>query len=666
MKQLSPLVSRPAIFSLGVAALLTAFFELWRLVLLLALEPVETAVPLVVLAESFLVGLRFDFAIASYVALPVFVISTLPAIDVARNRHTRKAVHGLLLVIAAGAFFIHLADIEFFKFFNTRLNGMALQWSDSPQFVLSMVWQMYPVVGYLLLYLFVLVVFAAVLQWLVRRLLLVPGPSRTWVNLVWAPVILAVFLVGARGRLEEKAPLNWGAAYFSSYDVANQLALNPTFTFLRDAVYDAGSRADARRVMERVAFAGADSLVRSMLGLTAQPEGETPPRLCREVRFMPENHAPPNVILVIMESFGSSHIGCLDNLVPYDLSPHFDSLAADGTLFTNIYSGGSHTYTGIMSTLYGYPTVYGKSVMKLVTGQNRFIGLPTELRAHDYETMFFTTHDPHFDNMQGFLMANGFMRVFSLFDFDPDKKLSTLGVPDHVMFDRAYEELKARSGRRWFATLLTASNHGPWVVPDMPFGPLPDTIEQARRLNAFKYSDWALGRFVRRLAADPEFQNTIIVVTADNGLLYRPRTDLDPTQYRLPFLILPISQVGSGAGERLGHLGSQLDIAATVLARLRLNHRNCTFGRNLLAPEPGGLRFAQFSDWDRIGYVEDSLYFIARLEGPESLFRLIDSTGRVAADSNLVGVYDSLAADYRRKALAVFQVAYFNMSRPVP
>jgi phosphoglycerol transferase MdoB-like AlkP superfamily enzyme len=88
--------------------------------------------------------------------------------------------------------------------------------------------------------------------------------------------------------------------------------------------------------------------------------------------------------------------------------------------------------------------------MKLFTSENSFWGLPSILREHDYQTLFFCTHDPQFDNMQGFLMSNGMMRVYSLFDYASDEKLSTLGVPDHVMFDHAVEFIKKNhAGKRF-------------------------------------------------------------------------------------------------------------------------------------------------------------------------------------------------------------------------
>jgi len=649
-------------FAAGVGAALTGFFELWRLILLVMLDAPADTIPVGVLLQSFLVGLRFDLAIAAYVVAPIYLLAVLPVIGIQQSRLMRRILTGVVALAAAFTFFLHLCDIEFFRFFNARLNGMALQWEDTPGFVLPMVWQTYPVIGYLLLYLLVIGLFVVFLRWIVRVTVMQRPRSSTALNLLWLVPTLAMVVLAARGRIEEKAPLTWGAAYFSEYNMANQLALTPTFTFLRDAVYDAGSRQHTRALMDEISFPEAESLVREMLGLPAEAE---PARLRRQITYDPPDDEPPNVILVIMESFGSSHIGCLDSRLPYDLTPRFDVLATDGILFTNLYSGGSHTYTGILSSVYGYPTIYGKSIMKMITGQNRFVGLPGLLRAHGYETLFFTTHDPQFDNMQGFLMANGFMRVYSLFDYDRTQQLSTLGVPDHVMFDYAIDAFRDRGGEPFTATLLTATNHGPWLVPDVPFGALPEDTPDKQRLDAFKYSDWALGRFVDQLSADATFDNTLLVITADNGMLHEARTDLDLTQFQLPLLIVRVGDIGRGKGARVDLLGSQMDIVATIMGRTRLNYTDYTFGRDLLDSTRSGETFAEFSDWDKIGFIQDGFYSITRLGGPGSLYRIEDSSRQIDPQRELSDSLPGIAREMQRRALAMFQTAYFNALLPL-
>jgi len=648
-------ISGPAIYFLSLAVMLTLFFELWRLVMLIMLDEASSGVPLSVLARSFAEGARFDFAIASYIALPLYLLGVIPMIEISRRRWSRRLHFILLGLVTAVVFFLHLVDIPFYEFFNARLNGTALLWTDTPGFMISMVWDSYPVIGYLLLYAVILILFLYLVRALARNIFDKTTPTPVWINLCWLPLVALVLFIGARGRLEEKAPLRWGVAYFSSYDFANQLALNPTFTFLHDAVYNASHQSRTLELMDEISTADDQAITRGLLGLPPDPESE---RIVRPVRFENQNDDPPNVIVVIMESFGSTRIGALEHRWPHDLSPCFDSISERGWLFTNFYSNGMHTYTGLFCTLFGYPHLIGKMLLKQVVGRNHFYGLPQILHERGYATSFFTTHDPHFDNMQGFMRANGIEHVFSLFDYDPFEKLSTLGVPDHVMFERAVKELSAKNDRPFFATLLTGSNHGPWIVPDVPFERIPDTLDEAPRLNAFKYSDWALGQFLSRIEDDPAFANTLVLVTADNGVPWRARTDLDLTQFQVPLLMYNTDWPDT-AGQRIDRLGSQMDIVSTVMGMVGLDYDNYTFGSDLLDSTGDGERFVHLSEWQKIGFIQGDHYHIDRLNGPSSLYNLNDPTVDRADSLALVG--DKM----RKNGRAIFTTAYRNAHRPL-
>lgn len=658
MKDRFRYVSNVALYFVTVAATLTIVFELWRLLTLLQLRDRAAEIPTAMLLQSFFVGLRFDFAIACYITLPLAVLGALPFIDVGRCRPARWLNTALLFILSGVAFYLCLSDIEFFKFFNTRLNGMALEWTDTPGFMVQMLWETYPVVRYTLLFAVVFIAFALLIRRLQKSLLIARRPSSTSLNLIYLPLIAAIMILGARGRIEEKAPLTWGEAYFSEYGFANLLALNPVFTFVRDAFYDRGNKEQVAERMQTIARPDAAVTARRMLGLPVD-DGLLERRISRHVDFEHENVDPPNVILIIMESFGSRGIGCLKPSFPYDLSPRFDSLAKQGLLFTNIYSAGIHTYAGLMGTLYGYPELPGGSVMKQFASENAFWGLPSILREHGYQTLFFCTHDPQFDNMQGFLMSNGMMRVYSLFDYAKDEKLSTLGVPDHVMFDHAIEFIKKEhAGKRFFATLLTASNHGPWRIPDVPFGRIPASEPLADPLNAFKYSDWALGHFVRQLQSDPAFAHTLIVVTADNGTLVDPQYDLDLSQYEIPLLFLSTDGMITAEGHN-SRLGSQVDILATLMGLLRLDYENRSFGRDLLdtaAHKTAAPGFALLSEGYTVGYREADRYLITRLGNNRSLYDL-------AADREITLSEPMAADEFERKALSLFQTAYQNLQR---
>lgn len=654
----SKYISDVAVYFLAVFCVLCLFFEIWRLLLLVRVHDLTAGVPLRVLAQSFLVGLRFDMVIASFITLPLFILGILPGLEISRRRWARRLHYGLLFIFATVTFTSHMVDLEFYTWFNSRLNGMALTWRDTPDMMLSMVWDMFPVVWYVLL----LAASVAVFVWIILRLggRFLGGRERSgvWVNLVWLLPVTGLLFLAARGRIEEKSPMRTGVAYFSEYDVANQLALNPNYTFWRDAIYDARDKDQLANMMADIECPGADSVVCELLAIDEVDQRQGRKKLFRPVRFESQNEDPPNIIVIIMESFGSTRLRSLGSQWEYDLAPCFDSLAEEGVLFTNFFSAGHHTYTGVFSTLTGCPHQFTELIMKQVPGQAHFKTLTDVLGEFGYRTLLFTTHDPHFDNMQGFVMSNGVDQCYSLFDFDPSKRIGTWGVPDHVMFDEALDIFAEVRPQPFFAMLLTTSNHGPWTIPDVPMERISDDVERAEELNAFKYSDWSLGRFIRKIQSDSAFSNTIVMITADNGTPYNRKLDLDITYAQIPLLILDTDS-RLAAGTRIDRVGGQMDIPATALGLVGRDYDNYTFGHDLLDSTDDATDYALVSEWYRIGYVEDDYYLIHRLRNHSaSLYRLGDY------DHNLVGTLPELAKEYELKAKAIFKTGYYNMKRP--
>ncbi|MDD3732236.1 MAG: hypothetical protein PHU88_07680, partial [candidate division Zixibacteria bacterium] len=69
--------------------------------------------------------------------------------------------------------------------------------------------------------------------------------------------------------------------------------------------------------------------------------------------------------------------------------------------------------------------------------------------------------------------------------------------------------------------------------------------------------------------------------------------------------------------------------------------------------------YAHFSEWYKVGYIENDYHVIARLNGPTSLYTVANRR------RNLVDSLPDLAREYEKKALALFKTAYENMHRPL-
>ena len=651
-------VSGSAVYYMAVGLLMCLFFGLWRLLFVYLLWDVLSTVPREEILKSFFIGWRFDFAVMRWPLPIMYLLSIIPFVSADRNRWTREIAYGVLTGIVALFFLMHLADIEFFRQFNGRLNGVALLWQEAPGVALSMIWRHYPVIWYLLLLCLMTVVFMVIVRKLQTRLLVRKAAGPWWIHLIYLPLVTVFFFPGGRIRLIPEASVDMRRAYFSDHDFANQLALNPVYTFVDDVILHGDDHSHLERLVRAVSDSNSESTVRALLDLDPPLPGKEQRRIRRRVCFEPQSDSPPNVLLIIMESFGNTRIGALDNQYPYDLSPEFDSLASQGILFTNMYSTGQHTHSGIFSTLFGYPHLADKTLLKRPRGYYQLWGLPSILKSHGYETLFFVTHDRNYDNLLSFLNAHDVDQVFGRSSFYEDQVIGPWGVPDHVMFDFALKTIE-RAKQPFFATLLTTSNHMSFDIPDVDFEHIPATEDLAKELNAFKYSDWALGRFLRQITSDSDFDNTLIVITSDNGSSYQVSSDLDLSWHTIPLLILsPNGFIGQNI--IVDRLGSQADIMATIMGIVRRNYDDFGFGHDLLDPESSGLDYAHLAEWNRMGYIESD-YLVTWHENTAdlALYHLSD------LENNLSDSLGELTQAHARKMKAVFEIAYRNSLRPL-
>ena len=310
----------------------------------------------------------------------------------------------------------------------------------------------------------------------------------------------------------------------------------------------------------------------------------------------------------------------------------------------------------------GTPHVFAKVMFKQVEGHTSYNALPEILRNYGYRTLFFTTQDPQYDNMQGFLRANGMMDISSVDDYDDSLVLSWLGVPDHVMFDHAYQRLKklGHNGQKFFAPLLSTSHHAPYLIPpDIPFEHVPDSEPRQRDLNAMKYSDWAMTRLVRKIMSDPDFKNTLILVTADQGFKYEVTSELDISMIQAPLFIYNTDGY-LPAGVRDDRVGCQLDFLPTIMGQVHLDYDNYSFGKDLLDTLRPVENYAFATSWYNIGFIEDDYFFTMHLDnGIEYLFRLPDKR------TNLVDQYPDLVDDMKHKALSIYETAFYDQQIPI-
>ena len=264
-------------------------------------------------------------------------------------------------------------------------------------------------------------------------------------------------------------------------------------------------------------------------------------------------------MILLEESFGAQFVGTLGGK---PLSPEFDKLAQEGWLFENIYATGTRSVRGIEAVTAGFTPTPARATVKLTKSQNGFFTIADLLRRQGYQTSFIYGGEKHFDNMASYFYGNGFETIIDEKDYKNPKFVSTWGMSDEDLFDKAHETFSqlAKTDKPFFSLVFTSSNHDPFEFPDGKIE-LFDKEKQTRN-NAAKYADYALGHFFKLAKSSDYWKDTIFLVIADHDSRVAGESLVPIRYFQIPALIL-----GEGIeAKRDNRLVSQIDMPTTLLS----------------------------------------------------------------------------------------------------
>ena len=589
---LQPTVKSHLAFTLLCALIMMVMFTLLRVALLVYNKEMILDTPASTFLEAFGNGLRFDARIVVYFSIPLLL-----ALLSVKAMAMRGVLRFWLTAASSLALFLGLMEMDFYREFHQRLNGLVFQYvKEDPKTVMSMLWYGFPVVRYLLAWAVgtVILYFAFRGADRVTRSSTASGASRAvapWYGRVAVfMVLLLVCVVAARGTLRQGPPLRWGDAYTTDSNFANQLGLNGSLSLIAAAKSRFG---DDRTNIWKATLEQpvAQQTVRDML-LTENDklvDPDTAP-VRRDTTPPAEKTLPiKNVVVILMESFAGHSVGALGR--PGNITPYFDNLAKEGLLFERFFSNGTHTHQGMFATMACFPNLPGfEYLMQTPEGSHKLSGLPELLSARKFDDVYVYNGDFAWDNQSGFFSNQGMTTFVGRNDFvDPVFSDPTWGVSDQDMFNRGLEELKKREGKEpFYALLQTLSNHTPYALPTpLPVEPVTDRGSLNEHLTAMRYSDWALGQFFEKARKEPYFKETLFVVVGDHGFGNEQQiSEMDLGRFNVPLLL-----IGPGIQEKFGArndtVGTQVDIVPTIMGRLGGEFRQQCWGRDLLTLPEG-------------------------------------------------------------------------------
>ena len=614
-------------------------FSVFRILLFITeLDRIDfNEVQYITIVQSFLMGLRFDIVISGYIMFfPALILFTLEIFQ-NTNRLIKQFIFYWIFILFSITFIISSADIPYFNQFYDRFSVGAFDWIENIDFVVSMIIQ--EPKYYIIIIPFIIL---EVLFYIFLKRIFLEKASNKQINIYIKTVLSLMFLflifVGIRGRVQKKSPIRIGTAYFSDNSFLNKLGLNPTFTLMRSYLDSRKSENSVVNIMDN------ETAIKKVQGYLNIKNVKYNSPVARDITYDTTLTQKPNIVLIIMESMSAAKMKRHGN--KNNLTPFLDSLANNSIYFENIYTAGKHTFNGIFSSLFSFPALYRQNPMKKIT---KYDGISYTLLKNGYSTTYFTTHDSQFDNVEGFLRANDFQNIISQSDYPNSEIKTTLGVPDDYMFRYSIPVLNElhKKQKPFFVTFMTASDHGPYYIPEY-FTPHTTDIKQ----QIIEYADWSLHKFINMSSKEKWFDNTIFVFVADHGAPLNAKYDIALNYFHTPLIFYAPKILKSKKTYKV--IGSQIDIYPTIMGVLKLPYINNTLGIDLINEKR---KFAIINDDNKIGIIDTSFFCILK-NHETKLYKYRDYDKIDYSQQNEVIV--NMMAEYGQANLQVFQSMLLN------
>ena len=518
--------------------------------------------------STFGYGLRLDASAAAYVCIVPFVLfiagSLLPRLPL------QKMLSGYSLVIGLALALLITADLELYRAWGFRLDDTPLQYLSSPKEMAASAGS--APLGLLLGALVGLLAVGWVLyKWVVGPLWPLPawfGRSRAALAGALYGALLVVPLRGGTQQI----PVNQSDVYFSRIVFANHAALNAPWNLMSALVLRAAERPPQPFMPDSTARRLVASLYPLAVGASVPADSSA--SILTEAR--------PNVLFIILESFTAKLVGSVGG--ERGVTPTLDSLARTGVLFDHIYAAGDRSQKGLVALLSGYPNQPTTSIIKFPRKNEHLPHLCRSLALAGYHSHYYYGGELAFANMKSYLQTAGYDQFTERSDFATADQNSKWGAHDGALFNRLLGDLRQQP-QPFFVTAFTLSSHEPFEVPMAP--KFPGTDEAALFRNSVHYTDYTLGQFLREAKRQPWYTHTLLILVADHGH-QQPGNSVnqDPAKFHIPLLLAGGALRLEARGRIVRTIGSQTDVAATLLLQLRLPATAFHWSRNLLAAHP--------------------------------------------------------------------------------
>ena len=293
-------------------------------------------------------------------------------------------------------------------------------------------------------------------------------------------------------------------------------------------------------------------------------------------------YSKPNVMILVMESFGREYIGAfnksrkIENYVSY--TPFLDSLSNHSLIFTNAFANGRQSIEALPSILASVPSFKVPFTSSPYSNQE-IQSLVSVFKDKGYSTSFF--HGAPNGSM-GFLgLSNilGFDNYYGKNEFNDNSLYDGYwGIWDEPFLNYVKNETD-KLVEPFFSTFFSLSSHEPFYVPEKYKGVFPMGDVQMHQV--IGYSDNALKLFFDSAKNEPWFENTLFIITADHtNQFWYPFYSSPINRFAIPILFYHPNGSFKGVNDELTH---QMDIFPSVIDLVGYDKPINSWGRSLFS-----------------------------------------------------------------------------------
>ena len=579
------------------------------------------------LTSSYILGFRYDLRYVTIVMMITLLFSYIKPLNPFDKKLGKQIAIITWMLFSSLLLFFYTADFIHYAYVHQRLNASILSYIDNPLISMQMMWQSYPIITIIIIFL--------VVEWVLYKFIsftyqLSDKYERTgsqFKNIITQTIFFIILLYAAIGNIIYKGgqyPLRWSNAYSLGSDYKANVALNPMQSFFSTLNFRS-SKIDTDLIKKNY------SVIADYLTIPSNEQDAQNLQFARihnPVNNNLEASTIKNVVLVICESFSAYKSSMMGN--PLNTTPYFNDMKKQGVYFNRAFSPAYGTARGVWAVLTGTPDVLeGKTSSRnpLAVDQHSIIA-----DFKNYEKYYFLGGSASWANIRGVLTNNiSDLKIFEQGSYQ-SSEIDVWGISDKNLFLEANKTL-SKNTKPFFAIIQTADNHRPYTIPAedlkvfvkktvpkdslLKFG-----FENNEEYNAFRYTDFCIEQYIEAAKKEKYFNETLFVFIGDHGIkgdagtmLPKSFTEQGLTNMHVPLLFYAPSILQP---KEYSIPVSQLDVLPSIASLCNIPYTNTTMGKNVfITVQQKNNAIFLYDDFNQqIGVLNNEFYYGYQLKNP--------------------------------------------------